>query len=32
MVWSPSATAADAAGRAVSATPVTETGTVDRDF
>jgi signal peptidase I len=32
MVWSPSTTVLDTAGRAVSATPVTETGTIDRDF
>jgi hypothetical protein len=32
MVWTPSASASDLGGRAVPATPVTETGTADRDF
>ncbi|MCW2812927.1 MAG: fibronectin type domain protein [Nocardioides sp.] len=32
MVWSPTTTALDVNGRAVSATPATETGTADRDF
>ncbi|MDF9717043.1 signal peptidase I [Nocardioides sp. ChNu-153] len=32
MVWTPSTTATDLAGRAVSATPVTETGASDREF
>lgn len=32
MVWTPSATATNSAGRAASTTPVTETGTADREF
>lgn len=32
MTWTPSTTALDLAGRAVSATPVTETGASDREF
>jgi hypothetical protein len=32
MIWTPSATATDESGNAMSTTPRTETGTVDRDF
>jgi hypothetical protein len=32
LIWTPSATATDMAGNAMSATPRTETGTLDRDF
>jgi chitinase len=32
LIWTPSATATDLAGNAMSATPRTETGTLDRDF